>query len=207
MIKVGIVDYKCGNIRSLFNALEFIQANPFLIQSYQDFDHATHIILPGVGAFSYCINNLLKSDLIEPLSENVFSQFKPLMGICVGMQMLLEKSSEGGSHEGLGWMDGHVEKIKVDSSDKSFKIPHVGWNSVTFIESSKFFEKELEYDFYFDHSYAATAMNSINVTGKTNYGQIFPSVIKKNNILATQFHPEKSQTNGINFLKMFLETS
>lgn len=207
MIKTGIVDYRCGNIRSLFNALEFIEANPFLIKSSQDFDQATHIILPGVGAFSYCMNNLSKSNLIEPLFENVFDKSKPLMGICVGMQMILEKSSEGGSHEGLGWMNGSVEKIKDASMDKNFKIPHVGWNSVNFIENTKFFQKDLEYDFYFDHSYAANGMNTKDVAGKTNYGQIFPSVIKKNNILATQFHPEKSQTNGLNFLKMFLETS
>ena len=206
MIKVGIIDYKCGNIRSLFNALEFIQANPFLIKDHKDFDQATHIILPGVGAFAYCMQNLLASGLIESLSENVLNKSKPLLGICVGMQMLLETSSEGGFNKGLGWIGGSVEKIKEHPIEKDFKIPHVGWNGVTFNEDSNFFNRELEYDFYFDHSYAAENIGFDDLAGKTEYGVSFASVIKKKNILASQFHPEKSQTNGINFLKMFLES-
>jgi imidazole glycerol-phosphate synthase subunit HisH len=206
VIKAGIVDYRCGNIRSLFNALEFIQANPFLIKSYQDFDQATHIILPGVGAFGYCIENLRKSTLLEPLSEHVFEKFKPLLGICVGMQMLLEQSKELGNHNGLGWINGSVEELKKNKDDAKIKVPHVGWNSVTFANDSKFFRKEQGYDFYFDHSYAAQNVPVDNIAGETSHGSRFPSVIRKNNILASQFHPEKSQANGLNFLKDFLES-
>jgi imidazole glycerol-phosphate synthase subunit HisH len=204
MNRVGIIDYKCGNVRSLFNSLDFIGANPFLISHAQDFKRATHIILPGVGAFEYCMDNLRHSNLIEPLSVNIFEKSKPLLGICVGMQMLLSRSAENGNHDGLGWVDGSVEKLRVNAADCEIKIPHVGWNSVRFKDENEFFKNDSDYDFYFDHSYAAQNVNSNDIAGKTEYGIPFPSVIKKNNILASQFHPEKSQTHGIQFLKLFL---
>lgn len=205
MNKVGIINYKCGNIRSLFNALEYIQANPILISKLEDFERVSHIVLPGVGAFEYCMNNLKHSNLIEPLFDNVFKQSKPLLGICVGMQMLLESSNELGNHEGLGWVNGQVEDLNLNETDYNLKVPHVGWNSVNFLKQNEFFNPEINYDFYFDHSYAAQNINTDSIAGITKYGSSFTSVIRQNNILASQFHPEKSQNNGIKFLKLFLK--
>ena len=205
MKKAGIIDYKCGNIRSLFNALDFIQADPILISTSKDFEKVSHIILPGVGAFEYCMNNLKHSNLIEPLFDNVFKESKPLLGICVGMQMLLESSSELGNHIGLGWINGKVEELNLNGTEQNLKIPHVGWNSVNFLKKNEYFNPEINYDFYFDHSYAAQNINTDSIAGITEYGSSFTSVIKQGNILASQFHHEKSQKNGINFLKLFLK--
>ena len=108
MIKVGIVDYKCGNIRSLFNALDYISANPFIISEEKDFNNASHAVLPGVGAFGYCANNLDKSGLLEPLKKHILNN-KPLLGICVGMQLMLDSSEELGTFQGLSLMQGKIE--------------------------------------------------------------------------------------------------
>ena len=204
MIQVGIVDYKCGNIRSLFNALEYISANPFMIKEEEDFNKATHAVLPGVGAFGYCAENLEKSGLMNPLMRYI-SKDKPLLGICVGMQLMLDSSEELGSFKGLSLVSGKIESLKDCIDNKKTKIPHVGWNSVKFLKSNKYFSNADQYDFYFDHSYAFLGINQSSTLGYSNYGTNFTSIISKKNILACQFHPEKSQKNGLNFLKFFLE--
>ena len=121
MIKVGIVDYKCGNIRSLFNALDYISANPFIISEEKDFNNASHAVLPGVGAFGYCANNLDKSGLLEPLKKHILNN-KPLLGICVGMQLMLDSSEELGTFQGLSLMQGKIEGLKNYIKDKNIKF-------------------------------------------------------------------------------------
>ena len=121
MIQVGIVDYKCGNIRSLFNALEYISANPFMIAEEEDFNKATHAVLPGVGAFGYCAKNLEKSGLMNPLMRYI-SNDKPLLGICVGMQLMLDSSEELGSFKGLSLISGKIESLKDCIDDKKYQF-------------------------------------------------------------------------------------
>ena len=198
-MKVGIVNYNCGNVKSLFNAFIHLDAQPFFINTPEDFNHATHIALPGVGSFSYCVNNLKESGLLSCLEKNIFTDQKPILGICVGMQMLFESSEEGGSSQGLGWLNGKIKKLE---KNKTMKIPHVGWNSVNFSKPSGQFETGKEYDFYFDHSFALEESDLI--LASTIHSQKFISSVSRNNILASQFHPEKSQTNGLKFLKFFL---
>lgn len=199
-MKVGIVNYNCGNVRSLFNAFIHLNANPFFINTSDDFNYATHIALPGVGSFSYCVNNLKESGLLNCLEENIFLHKKPILGICVGMQMLFESSEEGGLSQGLSWLPGKIKKLK---KNETIKVPHVGWNVVNFSKSSGKFNSDLEYDFYFDHSFALKS-SEFTFTSST-HSQTFVSSVRQDNILACQFHPEKSQTNGLNFLKIFLD--
>ena len=176
-----------------------LNAEPFFIKAPDDFNQATHIALPGVGSFSYCVNNLKESGLLNCLEKNIFTDHKPILGICVGMQMLFESSEEGGLSNGLGWLEGKIKKLEKNVTDK---IPHVGWNAAKFSKSSEQFNTDKEYDFYFDHSFALDKSDLILST--TTHTQTFISSVCHENILACQFHPEKSQTNGINFLEMFL---
>ena len=176
-----------------------LDAQPFFINTPDDFKHATHIALPGVGSFSYCVNNLRESGLLSYLEKNIFTYQKPVLGICVGMQMLFESSEEGGLSQGLGWLAGKIKKLE---KNEMMKIPHVGWNSVNFSKPSVQFNTDKEYDFYFDHSFALEKSDLILTS--TTHSQTFVSSVSNDNILACQFHPEKSQTNGLNFLKMFL---
>ena len=198
-MKVGIINYNRGNVRSLHNALFHLDANPFFINTPDDFNHTTHIVLPGVGSFGYCFNNLQESGLLSSLEENVLLRKKPILGICVGMQMMFESSEEGGSSQGLGWLSGKIKKIQ---RNEMIKVPHVGWNSVDFSKPYGKFNTSQEYDFYFDHSFALT--KSEFTLSSTTHSQTFVSSVSHDNILACQFHPEKSQVNGLNFLKNFL---
>lgn len=199
-MKLGIVNYNCGNVKSLFNAFLHLNSEPFFINSPLDFEKATHLALPGVGSFKYCMTNLLKSGLADALENHVLVRKKPVIGICVGMQLLFKSSEEDGVNQGLGWFSGKITKLnRLDG----MKIPHVGWNSASFVQDFGKFKSNQEYDFYFDHSFAL--MESDICLSSSSHSQNFVSSIKYENILACQFHPEKSQTNGLNFLRSFLD--
>lgn len=199
--KVGILDYNCGNIRSISNAIEFLGYNYSIVSNESDLLDVSHLVLPGVGAFAHCKREFKKTNLLEPLRKWVDDD-NPLLGICVGMQLLSEVSYEFGEHKGFGLIPGEVRHLSVPES--KLRLPHVGWDDIKIINNFGNFNGTKEYAFYFTHSYGYHCNNKSNVFAKCTYGEDFDVVIKKNNLLGCQFHPEKSQENGIEFLKFFL---
>ena len=199
--KIVIVDYGVGNIRSVFNSISTLGYKKLKVSSTQkDLSDADMLILPGVGAFDEAIRNITSRNLIPLLNEQVIQLKKPILGICVGMQLLTDGSEENGWHDGLGWIPGRIEKIKIK---KGFHVPHVGWNNIKFdqtcILSSNLGEEK---HFYFDHSYSYEGDEKY-VCASCEYGGKINSVIQLNNIFGVQFHPEKSQTNGLKLFRNF----
>jgi glutamine amidotransferase len=157
--------------------------------------------LPGVGSFDVAYQKAIKYLPLKLIQEQILKKNKPILGICVGMQIMATYGEEGRGSKGLNWIEGKVLKIKK----KNFTIPHVGWNTVTNVKNSKIMKTINNKDFYFLNSYYFNIKNKKNIVAYTSYGLNFPSVINQNNIYGVQFHPEKSQVNGKNFLLNFLE--
>src|SRR5580704_4920231 len=153
MTIVGIVDYRSGNIRSVVNAVESVGARARRVLSPGDADACSHLILPGVGAFGFCAEKLRHSGLLPTIERSALMEGKPLLGICVGMQLMADFSEELGRHAGLGWVGGVVAALRRDS-DSGVRVPHVGWNNVLFTQAIGVFAKGESVDFYFDHSFA-----------------------------------------------------
>jgi glutamine amidotransferase len=200
---VGLVDYQAGNIRSIENALEHLGAHVRRVTAAGDLDGCTHLILPGVGAFGFCASQLRASGLIETLERWALKDRKPLLGICVGMQLLADGSEESPQIPGLGWIGGEVRRI---STSAGVRVPHVGWNTVTFPSGFGEFAPGTSADFYFDHSFAYYAPRYGEQIALCRHGDEFCAVVASGNIVAAQFHPEKSQAAGLRFLRGFLAT-
>jgi glutamine amidotransferase len=199
---IVIIDYNMGNLTSVANAIRFIGENPIISNKLVDIKGADYIILPGVGAFNDGIKNLKDLNLIDTLNEEVIKNKKPILGICLGMQLLAEEGYENGLNKGLGYIKGKVKKF--DLKDKNLRIPHVGWNDVYFKKNCPLFSKlNKSEDFYFVHSYHLIPEEDV-ITGVCEYGKEFVAVIQKNNIFGVQFHPEKSQRPGLQILKNFI---
>ena len=200
---IGIIDYGMGNLLSVKNSLEMIGAEAEFCINPKDLLDKKKFILPGVGAFDQAMKNLEKSGLKDALNFQVLEKKIPILGICLGMQLMSEKSEEGESCKGLGWIKGKV--ISFDNREENLKIPHVGWNSINIIHKDKLFlQIKSEADFYFLHSYHLTTEENKYVTSFCNYGSKFISSINVNNIYGVQFHPEKSQDLGLEVLNNFL---
>ena len=204
---ITIIDYGSGNILSAKQSFarvikkENIDADVCISGNPEIVKNSTHIVLPGQGAFSTCMNGLKKTDgLIDELCEFALIKKKPFLGICVGMQMLAKMSEENGAHEGLGWIDG---KIKVLPGD-NLKLPHMGWNLVNPTNSKYNNLISTKNDYYFVHSYYFDCANRDNILAETKYGINFASIVGKENIYGVQFHPEKSSSQGLNLLKEFI---
>jgi glutamine amidotransferase len=204
---IAIIDYNMGNVRSIFNALQYIGQDSVVTSDSKVIDEASHLILPGVGAFGDAIKNLKERGLIEILNQQVLQKGKPFLGICLGLQLLAKIGNEYGCHEGLGWIDAEV--IKFDFDGIKLKIPHVGWNDVTpKIEHPLFANlKKGQFTFYFVHSYHIVCHQEQNIAATCDYGINFTACVTKDNIFATQFHPEKSQDNGLQILQNFINWS
>ena len=201
-VRVGIVDYQSGNIRSVANAVEYAGGVVVNVCAPGDVAGCTHLILPGVGAFGFCAERLRSSGLLPAVEEWALEQRKPLLGICVGMQLMADVSEEQGTHRGLGWMGGTVRQLeKPPGSD--LRIPHVGWNAVEFCEPFGQFRQGERPDFYFDHSFALDAPTRGRRLGVCEHGRAFSAIVTRENIVAVQFHPEKSQTSGMRLLQSF----
>lgn len=200
---VGVLDYQAGNVHSIANALEYQGANVRRVSVPDDFSGLSHVILPGVGAFGFCRSRLDESGLLPRLTDWALERKMPLLGICVGMQLLADISTEHGENPGLGWCGGRVEKL--EAKDNDIRVPHVGWNTVRFIKDFGLFRADDESTFYFDHSYAYTKPALADSIGTCNHGVEFCAVVRRDNIVASQFHPEKSQSAGMRFLKSFLD--
>ena len=200
-----IVDYGMGNLRSVSKALEQISHDDVKIsRDPQDLQKANKIVLPGVGAFGDAMNNLRKFGLIKVLNEQVLQLKKPFLGICLGMQILTTEGFEHGHCLGLGWVLGTVKRFQLDK--KKFKVPHVGWNEIEIKQESDLFKGlDNKLDFYFVHSFHMECNDQSWIAATCFYGYEFIAAIKKENIFATQFHPEKSQQNGLKILKNFVD--
>ena len=207
MKKITIVDYGSGNVLSAQKSFikiakdNNIEVDVLISKKLNDVKNSTHIVLPGQGAFSTCMNGLKKTDgLIDELSEFALIKKKPFLGICVGMQMLAKKSEENGDHEGLGWIDGQIKLLPGDN----LKLPHMGWNLVIPTNSKYNNLISTKNDYYFVHSYYFDCANKDNILAETKYGTNFASIVGKENIYGVQFHPEKSSSQGLNLLKEFI---
>jgi len=208
---IAIIDYESGNISSVINSFKAVCANQNIkinIEITSDLNiisNADKVILPGQGSFKNCIESLLKiNGLKDTLNEFALINKKPLFGICVGMQMFADTGFEEVETEGLGWIPGKV--IRIDNKNNQFKLPHIGWNELSFTSNSKLFEgiKEKSH-VYFIHSYMFKPNDEKFVSSKTNYSEEIVASVEKDNLFGTQFHPEKSDTVGLKIIENFIK--
>tara|TARA_B100000579_G_scaffold334736_1_gene285339 strand:- start:188 stop:832 length:645 start_codon:yes stop_codon:yes gene_type:complete len=202
-VKIIIIDNGLGNITSVANAIKKLNYNFEVTNSKSKIKSSNVYILPGVGAFPKAMMNLKKNGLIDILKEQLIHKKKPYLGICLGMQLLSELSEEQGLTKGLNFVKGKVKKLKKTGS---LNIPNVGWRKVKLEKKNFLFNKISQGSFfYFDHSYSLVNTDKKFILSTTNYGNKVVSCIKKNNLIGVQFHPEKSQINGLRLLKNFLQ--
>lgn len=200
---IGIVDYGMGNLLSVRHAVEAVGYDARVSAEPSELREAERLILPGVGAFRDCMKSLHATGLVEVLHDLVINQGRPILGICLGMQAMARKSFEGGEFAGLGWIDAEVVRIQPD--DPSLRVPQIGWNQVQPRTPSALFSGlPAGPEFYFVHSYFMKCVRPQDVIATCDYGGAVTAAIGRDNILATQFHPEKSQEHGLRVLENFL---
>lgn len=200
---IGIVDYGMGNLKSVFSAFEYLNAEVKILSYPEELVEVGKIVLPGVGAFEKCKVNLDKSGFTEALQEHVINKGKPTLGICVGMQLMAAKGFEAGEWDGLNWFDSEV--IKLHPTDAQLKIPNIGWCDTALDVSFPLFNKMSATSvFYYVHSYYMKCKNEKDLVGEYDFTHRVTAAIHKDNIAATQFHPEKSQDAGLQLLDNFI---
>ena len=201
---IVIVDYGMGNLGSIENMFKKIGISAIISSDLNIISKGSKIVLPGVGSFDSAMKKISSSGLLNVLNDKALVEKVPVLGICLGMQ-LLTNSSEEGTHSGLKWIDAETLSFK-GRVNESLKIPHMGWNSVNFHSSNTILQDyEMDVKFYFVHSYFVKVKNESNSLMSTNYGLSFDSAIVRENIFGVQFHPEKSLKNGMQILKNFSE--
>lgn len=202
-LRVVIVDYNVGNTLSVRNAIASLGYRKLKVSaSGRDIMEADALVLPGVGAFEACAKNLKERALDTILHEAVIVRRTPILGICVGMQIMADASDENGRHPGLGWIPGEVTRIEAHDSRA---VPHVGWNNITIQSDSALFSRISESaNFYFDHSYEYLGSNDF-ISATCDYSGSVTAAIQRDHIFGVQFHPEKSQTNGLKLFRSFFE--
>ncbi|HNP07647.1 MAG TPA: imidazole glycerol phosphate synthase subunit HisH [Cyclobacteriaceae bacterium] len=204
-MSVVIIDYGMCNLGSVKRAFEECGASTLISNDPRDAELATHLVLPGVGSFGDAMKNIVDLGWDKAIKKNVLDSKVPILGICLGMQLLADKGLEGGQHIGLGLIEGDVIKLHSERPDDKLKIPHIGWNEIHKENDHKLFGEINEAtDFYFVHSYFFKAKNQDNILAKTHYGLDFPSVIGSGKVLGVQFHPEKSSRPGFQLIRNFL---
>jgi imidazole glycerol-phosphate synthase subunit HisH len=198
--RVCLLDYGSGNVRSVANLLEYLKADYVVSNEEAEIDAATHIVLPGVGAFGAAMQLIQSRIPLVSVSTAVHTHRKPFLGICVGMQVLADGGDEFGVHRGLGWIGGQVRRFR----DCGLPLPHIGWNQVQGEGARTLLGEHPTMDFYFVHGYVFDVRDAADVAATTTYGETFASIVRRGNILGVQFHPEKSQKAGMLLLHNFL---
>ncbi len=206
-MKIAIIDYGSGNLRSAQKSFERVVDKNSEVKITSDKNYlrdATHIVLPGVGAFADCFRGLSSiSGMISALEKEVIENKKPFLGICVGMQLLADYGNEHGKHKGLGWVSGEV--VPLTPTNKSLKIPHMGWNELIIKKPHNLLKNINSGDHaYFVHSYHFLPSDRNLIIAEADYGGSVTAVIAKDNIMGTQFHPEKSQKTGLSLIRNFM---
>jgi len=200
---ITIIDYGLGNIRAFINVYDRLNIETKVAKTAEDIAGSTKIILPGVGSFDYAMSLLNHSGMRDELEKQVFDNKIPIMGICVGMQ-ILARSSDEGQLPGLGWIDGNVRLFDSTTIPYKTRLPHMGWNSINPRNSIGLLNGfNNESKFYFLHSYYFECENKDHIIATTDYGMKYASAVKKDNIWGVQFHPEKSHGNGVRLLQNF----
>lgn len=201
-IRFAIVDFGMGNIGSVLHAMQFLGAQIISSKEQIELKEAQAYILPGVGAFPKAMENIKKLKLDSFLNEQILGKKKPVLGICLGMQLMADSSDEDGKTEGLRWINGSVKKL---NAKEGVRIPHVGWNSLSNGFSGELFNNfNSDPHFYFDHSFHFVCSEKKCITSTCTYGSEIVASLQKENIYATQFHPEKSQRAGLKLLRNFI---
>lgn len=202
---IGIIDYGLGNVCAFANVYERLNIKAFICKEPSDIENVSKIILPGVGSFDHAVNMLGQSGMRSALDDIVLKKRVPVLGICVGMQ-LMAQSSEEGTLPGLGWIPGKVVKMNVEKLSFKTSLPHMGWNIVEpTVDIALFRNLENDPRFYFLHSYCFTCENNVNSIAEAEYGGRFTCAVNADNVYGVQFHPEKSHHNGVQVLKNFSE--
>jgi len=202
--QIVVIDYGMGNLNSIKRKLSRIHVDAVITSDHKVIENAAKIILPGVGHFQKAMENLNNLQLIETLNEAVKVKLKPILGICLGMQLFANRSEEGNAF-GLGWIDSEVVRFSVNDCLK-YKVPHIGWNQIIKVKDSLLMKNIPDKsEFYFVHSYYAVPDEKKITAGTTDYGIDFCSAVKKDNMWGCQFHPEKSGEIGIRLLKNFIK--
>ncbi len=199
---ITLINYKMGNLQSVQNALDYLEIASEVTDDPVKILQAEKIILPGVGSFNMAMNNIKALGLLDPIAEMAIQKKIPILGICLGMQLMAKSSDEDGFAAGFGFIDAEVKKF---DPSKEYTVPHVGFNSVRFNSNNSTLFKGLgiEADFYFVHSFRFGFKDRPFVSGVTEYGEKFISAFEQDNIFGVQFHPEKSQSNGLKILDNF----
>ncbi len=200
---IAIVDYNMGNLASVQNAFSSLGKDTVVESDPSKFKQYNKLILPGVGAFGDAMEHLRERNMLDALREYAKSG-KPMLGICLGMQLLFESSDEFGDHEGLGIIKGKVRAFDTSNFSESLKVPHMGWNRM-FTKAHPLFENlDDAHYLYFVHTYHVICDNEADIIGRTNYGYEFTSAVAHDNVMGIQPHPEKSHTNGLKILENFI---
>jgi glutamine amidotransferase len=201
---IGIVDYGMGNLLSVYSAFDYLGEDVTICVHPEDLSVVDRIVIPGVGAFKNCIERLKSTGFAESLQEHVVKKGKPTLGICLGMQVMARRSFEGGEYEGLGWFDADVIRIPVN--EIALRVPNIGWNEISFKQNGSLFKGIPQgSDFYLVHSYYMCCKDGSDIAATYPYGIEVTAAVLKDNIFATQFHPEKSQDYGMALLENFVK--
>jgi len=201
---IAIVDYGMGNVRSLRNAFEYLEEDVAVTSDPGELEAADRVVLPGVGAFGDAMVAIRERRLEAVLTRLALNVQKPMLGICLGMQLFARTSSEHGKHSGLGWIDADIRRLDVA---RPLKVPHVGWNELHFAADDWLFQgiRPEEANFYFVHSFHMACHHAADLIATTDYGGPVTAVVRSGNLVATQFHPEKSQDNGLKLLENWVQ--
>lgn len=197
---IAIVDYGMGNVRSLQNAFEYFGHDVVITDDHAVLEDAERIVLPGVGAFGDAMAAIRERNLQDVLTRQALVVRKPVLGICLGMQLFAKSSAEHGEHEGLDWIDADIRRLDVQ---RPLKVPHVGWNELHFPADDWLFRgvRPAEANFYFVHSFHMVCHDQDDLLATTDYGGTVTAIVRRGNLIAAQFHPEKSQDNGLKLLE------
>lgn len=200
---IAIIDYGMGNVRSLMNAFDYVGEDAVVTSDPAELAAADRLVLPGVGAFGDAMKAIDQSGLKHVLDHLALEVRKPVLGVCLGMQLFAKTSLEHGAHQGLGWLDATIVPLEVEPPAK---VPHVGWNAVSFGDDDWLFAglPNGESDYYFVHSFHMLCNDPADLVATTDHGGKVTAAVRRGNLVATQFHPEKSQDNGLQLLQNWL---